>query len=154
MHHIAFVMLSLIWSPNFVTVQEKDAKGVAQELLNKGALLFDKHDAAAMAETYADNARVTWVEKDKDTGKYKFETKDGRAEIEKLYRGLFENSTEKTTSRNTVEFAKFISSNLMVIEGTFEPKIDQGKYAFTQERVKQGDRWLIQTLRIYVVFPD
>ena len=34
----------------------RDAKGLAQDILTKGAALFDSRDAAAMAATYAENA--------------------------------------------------------------------------------------------------
>ena len=41
--------------------------------------------------------------------------------------------------------------DLMVIYGQFEPQVDRGKYNFVQERVKQGDKWRIQCLRLYVI---
>lgn len=151
MRHTAILSLVLFLFPALASAQEKDAKPAAQDLLNKGSVLFDKYDAAVMAETYTDDAKVVWIEKSQETGKYKIEVKDGRAEIEKFYREMFKNSKEKETSRNTVEFAKYVAPDLMLIEGVFEPNVGRGKYAFVQERVKQGDRWLIQCLRIYIV---
>lgn len=133
------------------SAQAQDAKAVAQDILNKGAALFDTRDAAAMAETYTEDAKLTWVEKDKDTGKLKIETKEGRSEIEKIYKGLWKDNMEKTTARNTVEFAKFVAPDVLLIEGKFEPNVDRGAYSFTQERVKQGDKWVIQSLRIYIL---
>src|SRR4051812_23896839 len=38
--------------------QEPDTRKVAQEILDKGAALFDTHDAAAMAATYIEDARL------------------------------------------------------------------------------------------------
>jgi len=131
--------------------QDKDAKATAQDLLTKGAALFDTHDAAAMAETYIETAKLTWVEKDKDSGNFKVEVKDGRREIESLYRTLWKDNTDRTTSRNTVEYAKFVTPELLVIVGEFEPIVDRGKYSFVQERVKVGEKWLIQSLRLYII---
>jgi hypothetical protein len=69
-----------------------------------------------------------------------------------LYRDHFKDAKEKTTSRNTVLFARFLAPDILLIEGDFEPNIaEDGKYAFTQERVKQGDKWLTKSLRFYVV---
>ena len=147
----AILSLSLLLPAATSTAPDKDAKITAQDLLNKGAALFDTRDAAAMAETYTEDAKLTWVEKDRDSGKIKLDVKDGRREIEALYRSLWKDNTEKTTSRNTVEFAKLLAPDVMVIVGEFEPNVDRGKYSFTQERVKVGDKWLIQSLRLYVM---
>ena len=146
---IAMLTLALFFPS--ASVQDKDAKALAQEILTKGAALFDTRDAMSMALTYTDDAKLYWVDKNKDTGKIRVEVKDGRGEIEKVYRDMFKDPSEKTTSRNTVEFAKLVSPELLVIEGQFEPNIDKGKYNFTQERVKVGGKWLIQSLRLYVV---
>ena len=141
--------------PSAAPADDQDAKAVAQEILKKGAALFDTQDAMAMSATYTDEARLFWVEKDKSTGKYKSEMKEGRSEIDKFYRDLFKDSKEKTTSKNTVEYAKFVSPDLLVIHGYFEPNTNNdGRYSFTQERVKQGDKWLIQNLRLFVVGKD
>ena len=77
--------------------------------------------------------------------------KDGRAEVERFYRDMFKDPNEKTNARNTVEFAKYLAPDFLVIEGTFEPNIDKGKYSFTQERVKVDGKWLILSLRFYMV---
>lgn len=131
---------------------EQDAKPQAQEVLDKGSALFDARDAAALAATYTENAQIVWVEKDRDTGAYIFKRKRGRSEIEALYRDLFKNSNEKTTSRNNVEFARFVAPDLMVINGTFQPNVaDGGSYRFIQVRIKQGDKWLMSSLRIFIV---
>ncbi len=132
-------------------LQDKEAMSLAQEILTKGAALYDTHDAMSMALTYTEDAKLYWIDKNKDTGKIRVEVKDGRGEIEKVYRDMFKDPNEKTTARNTVEFAKLVSPELLVIEGQFEPNIDKGKYNFTQERVKVGGKWLIQSLRLYIV---
>ncbi len=141
--------------PTAVMAEDSDAKKLAQEILTKGAALFDTQDAMAMSATYTDDARLFWVEKDKSTGKIKVDVKEGRSEIDKLYRDLFKDTKEKTTSRNTVEFAKLVSPDVLVIHGYFQPNINNdGKYSFVQERVKQGDKWLIQCLRLYILPKD
>lgn len=154
MRRIAILSLACLFTPVLASAQDKDAKTVAQDLLTKGAALFDNRDAAVMAETYTEDARLALVSKDRDTGKFKIDLKEGRSEIEKGYKEFFSNSKERTTSKNTVEYAKFLTPDLLLIYGEFEPVVNQGKFAFTQERVRQGDRWLIQNLRLYIVSPD
>ena len=65
-----------------VRADDPDAKPVAQEVLDKGAALFDKRDAVAMAETYTQDAQLEWVEKDSAAGGIKIEVRKGREEIE------------------------------------------------------------------------
>ena len=45
---------------------------------------------------------------------------DGREEIEKLYADLFKNP-DTIQSKNTVEYAKLLAPDILVIAGTFEP---------------------------------
>jgi ketosteroid isomerase-like protein len=145
-----FALLFVI--PVTVMSQEKDAKSVAQEVLDKGSALFDTRDAAAMAATYTEDAQLLWIEKDNSTGEIKVSVKKDRGEIESLYRDLFKDATEKTTSKNTVEFAKFVAPDLMVVQGVFQPNIEKpAKFPFVQMRVKQGDKWLMKNLQFYVI---
>src|SRR5262245_25981528 len=74
----------------------QDAKTLAQDILTKGAALFDSRDAAAMAATYAENAQITAYSKDHDTRALKVETARGRAGIQKLYADLFKNRSPAT----------------------------------------------------------
>ena len=144
-----FALLFII--PVAVLAQEKDAKTVAQDVLDKGSALFDTRDAAAMAATYTEDAQLLWVDKDNSTGEIKVSVKTDRTEIESLYRDLFKDATEKTTSKNTVEFARFVAPDLMVIQGVFQPNVDKpAKFPFVQMRVKQGDKWLLKNLQLYV----
>jgi hypothetical protein len=139
-------------SPIVVSAQEKDAKTVAQDVLNKGAALFDTRDAAAMAATYTEDAQLLWIDKDSTTGEIKVTVKKDRTEIEALYHDLFKDAKEKTTSKNTVEFARFVSTELMVIHGVFQPNVDkEGTFPFVQMRIKQGEKWLIKNLQLYVI---
>lgn len=146
--------LALLLASSNARAQEKDAKALAQEILTKGAALFDTRDAAAMAETYSEDARLFWVEKNRDSNRLKVDPKEGRDAIERFYRDLWKDAKEKTTSRNTVEFARLVAPDFLVIYGKFEPDVDKGSYAFVQERMKQGDKWLIVSLRLYVMPQD
>ena len=154
MKRFAIFALMLV-VPISVRAQEKDAKTVAQDVLDKGAALFDTRDATAMAATYTEDAQLLWIDKDSTTGEIKVTVKRDRTEIESLYHDLFKDAKEKTTSKNTVEFARFVGADLMVIHGVFQPNVDkQGKFPFVQTRVKQGEKWLIKNLQLYVISSD
>jgi hypothetical protein len=150
MKRFTIFALSLIF-PFTIMAQEKDAKSLAQEILDKGSALFDTHDAAAMIATYTEDARLLWVDKDSSTGEIRVSVKV-RAEIESLYRDIFKDAKEKTTSKNTVEFARLVAPDLLVIQGVFQPNIaKEGKFPFVQMRVKQGEKWLMRNLQLYVI---
>jgi hypothetical protein len=148
-----FVFLALLITvPALARADEKDAKMVAQGVLDKGSALFDTRDAAAMAATYTEDAQLLWIDKDGSTGEIKLSVKKDRSEIESLYRDLFKDAKEKTTSKNTVEYARFVTPELMVIHGVFQPNLDKpDKFSFVQTRVKVGDRWLMKILELYVI---
>src|SRR4051794_6951205 len=78
----------------------RDAKGLAQDILTKGAALFDSRDAAAMSATYAENAEVTAYSKDNATGTLKVDTGRGRADIQKFYADLFKGRSPSARCRN------------------------------------------------------
>ena len=151
-----FVALAfLLVLPMTARADEKDAKAVAQGVLDKGSALFDTHDAAAMAATYTEDAQLLWIDKDSSTGEIKISVKKDRPEIEGLYQDLFKDAKEKTTSKNTVEFARFVTPELMVIHGVFQPNLDKpDKFSFVQTRVKVGDKWLMKILELYVIAPE
>ena len=153
-----FALLTVISTLGLCLVaraDDPDAKTLAQDILDKGAALFDKRDAAAMAATYTEDAQLEWIEKDSATGGIKIDTKKGREEIETVYRDLYKGAKEATTSKNTVEYAKFVGSGLMVIEGEFQPNVaSEGKFHFVQMRLKQGDKWLMRSLQLFVIGKD
>jgi hypothetical protein len=150
MKRLAALVIMLVL-PMAVRADDKDAKAAAQALLDKGAALFDTRDAAAMAATYTEDAQILWFDKDSSTGEIKLSLKKERAEIEALYHDLFKDAKEKTTSKNTVEFARLITPDLMVIHGVFQPNVDKpDKFPFVQTRVKVGDKWLMKVLELYV----
>jgi hypothetical protein len=134
---------------------DQDAKTIAQGILDKGSALFDKRDAAEMAATYTEDAQLEWIEKDSATGGIKIDMRKGREEIETLYRDLFKDMKEPTTSKNTVEYAKFLGSGLMIIEGDFQLNVaSEGKFHFVQLRLKQGDKWLMRSLQLFIIAKD
>jgi hypothetical protein len=151
-----FAIFALLFVVPFsLRAQDKDAKTVAQEVLDKGSALFDTRDAVAMAATYTEDAELLWIDKDSTTGEIKVSVKKDRSEIESLYRDLFKDAKEKTTSKNTVEYARFVGADLIVIHGVFQPNVDkQGKFPFVQMRLKQGEKWVIKNLQLYVISQD
>jgi hypothetical protein len=147
-----FAMISLVLlSPMSAFGQDEDAKKLAQGILDKGAVLFGKRDAEAMTRTYTEGARVVLISKDKDTQEYKADVREGRAAIHDLYSDAYKNTEETITSRNTVEFARRVAPDLLVIHGMFEPNVGKGSYPFVQVRKKEGDKWLILSLQLYIV---
>src|SRR5262245_22863587 len=110
-----------------------EAMQLANRLTTVGAATYDSHDAAAMAALYTADARVKLVGKG-DSG-YTVTHYNGRAEIEKLYAGLFKND-RPTHARNTVEYARFVAPDLLLITGTFEP--DLGSIRSEERRVGEG----------------
>ena len=130
----------------------EDARADAQAILDKGSALFDKNEAAAMAATYTADAHLSWFEEEGNPSEIILKTKKGRAEIEAFYRDVFKSEKTKSTSKNVVEFARFVGPDLMVIHGSFRPDTSKsriGHLTFVQVRVRQGDGWLIKSLQLF-----
>jgi hypothetical protein len=105
-------------------------------------------DAAVMAAFYTAHARVKMVGKGEQG--YKVTLYNGRAEIEKLYAGLFKDA-QPTHATNTVEYARFIAPDMLPITGTFEPQEGSIKVPFVQMRVNHNGQWLMNNLTIFVL---
>jgi ketosteroid isomerase-like protein len=150
---VRFATLSLaLLAPMAASAAEQDAKKVAQDILTEGAALYDTRDAAAMADSYAEDAELSLVGKDKDTGTYKASVTRGRSAIERFYHNLYRGEKSGTTSRNVVEFAHFVGDDLLIIHGTFQPDISHGRpIPFVQVRAKKGDKWLIMNMQLFLV---
>ena len=128
-----------------------DATELAKKLTEEGAATFNTASAKAMAEYYTDDAKV-FLESKNDSG-ISVKEYDGREEIEKFYADLFKNPAT-IQSKNTVEYAKLLAPDILVIAGTFEPNTQDPKplkVPFYQVRVKQGDKWLMSSVRIFVI---
>jgi len=130
---------------------DDEAMALAAKLTEEGAATFDTYNAKAMADYYLDDAEITLTTRAE--GGLKVETFKGKAEIEKAYADVFK-KPETIKSRNTVEYAKFLVPDILVIAGTFDLntlKPDSPKIPFYQVRVKKGEKWLMSSLRIYFV---
>ncbi len=130
-----------------------EATTLAVKLTEEGAATFDKFSAKAMADYYTEDAVVVLMTRD-ESG-FKNQVRRGRADIEAFYADVFK-KPETIKSKNTVEYAKLIAPDVLVIAGTFDTntlKPDSPKIPFYQVRVKQGDKWLMSSLRIFFVPP-
>lgn len=129
----------------------QDPRALAQELLTKGAALFDQHDAATMAATYVEDAEVNLYIRDKNTGKIKTDTRRGRSSIQEGYVDVFKNATPSMKSCNVVTSAEMLESGLLVIHGTFRPDTAKpDSVSFVQVRIREGDAWRILNLQLFV----
>ncbi len=128
-----------------------EATALAVKLTEQGAATFDTFNAKAMADYYLEDAEIALVTREE--GGLKYQTQKGRAEIEKFYADIFK-EPETIKSRNTVEYAKLIAPDVLVIAGTFDTntlKPDSPRVPFYQVRVKKGDQWLMSSVRIFVL---
>ncbi len=148
-----FVILSLaLLLPRVAPAADPDAKQLAQAILTKGAALFDTRDAAAMAATYIEDAELSLVIKDKGTGTFKAQVTRGRSAIERGYQNIFKDRKAGTRSRNVVEYAHFVGTDLLIIHGTFTLDVSQEvSFPFVQVRTKQGEKWLIMSVQLFVI---
>ncbi len=128
----------------------QDPKALAQDLLTKGAALFDQHDPATMAATYVEDAEVNLYIRDKNNGSIKTDTRRGRSNIQEGYVDVFKNATPTMKSRNVVTSAEMLESGLLVIHGTFTPDTAKpDSVSFVQVRIKDGDTWRILNLQLF-----
>jgi hypothetical protein len=129
-----------------------EAVNLAKKLTEEGAATFNTANAKAMAAYYTEKAIVFLQTKDENGG-LSVKEYDGRGEIERFYADIFKDPGT-IQAKNTVEYAKLLAPDILVIAGTFEPNLAAAnplKVPFYQVRVKQGDKWLIDNLRIFVV---
>ena len=148
-----FALLSAaLLLPVAALADDHDPKRLAQEILDKGAALFDARDAAQLAATYTEDGESGVVTKDQGSGTYRTQTTRGRQAIERAYQTLFKDGRSGTKSRNQVEFAHFVGPDLLLIHGHFQPDTNQeGKFPFVQVRTKREDKWLLMVLQLFVV---
>jgi hypothetical protein len=53
-------------------------------------------------------------------------------------------------SQNTVEFARFVAPDVLIIHGRFRPNVGEQELPFIQLRVKQRDEWLLSKLWLFL----
>jgi hypothetical protein len=153
MNRITIAALLLTLGATAAPAQDADdAMKLAVKLTTEGAATFNTKDAQAMAAYYAEDAQLDVVSKDKDTGEIKTETKSGRAAIEEFYRDLFKDAGT-IQARNTVEYARRLDPDVLVIAGFFEPDLtnDGLRVPFYQVRHRRGEKWLMASLRIFIL---
>jgi ketosteroid isomerase-like protein len=146
---LALLLVVPAHSRDNTTGPDQEAVGTARQFLDRGAQLYNAKDAKGLADTYTADAEIAIVSK--KPGELKTEFKHGHAEIEPYYRGLFENAG-RIEAKNTIEYARLLDRDMVLVAGVFQPDIhDKLKVPFVQVRVKQGDRWLIMSMRIFLV---
>ena len=129
-----------------------EAMKLATKLTDEGAATFSKGNAKAMADFYTEDA-LLFVQGQNDVGNDSVKEYDGRAEIERFYADYFK-EPRTIQARNHVEYARLLNSDVLVIAGTFEPnQLDEKpmKLPFYQVRVRRGDRWMIHSLRLFIL---
>ncbi len=128
-----------------------EALEISQKVLGRGAAIFDRKDAAAMGNTFDDNAKLRLITRDDSTGTVREESRSGRFAIESFYRDLFDNDLV-IVSKNEVEYARLVQPDLLLIAGTFQIKADDdvSRYPFVQTRVLRDERWLVREMRVFV----
>ena len=134
-------------APPAAEAPKSEAQKIAEKVLKAGSDLFDAKNAAALAATYTEDGEVILVSK-KD-GEVNYDYKQGRNEIEAFYRDHVQR-TETIDSENFVEYARLISADVLVIHGKFRPNANEAMYPFVQLRIKQGDRWLLSKLWLFI----
>lgn len=127
----------------------EDAVKLATSLLTQGASTFDTKDAAAMAASYTDDAEVHLFGRKEGDG-IEIKVYRGKEEIRGLYADLFKDP-KPIHAKNTVESAKQIGSDVLLIQGTFQTDTGSDPLPFVQVRMKQGDKWLMVRLQIFVL---
>jgi len=141
----------LLAGPAAAFGQDGDTRAltVARDTLDRGAALFDKRDAAAMAATYVETAEIIVIKRASDSDRIVIETKQGRTAIEQAYAEIFRDRLPEHRSRNTVESARFMNPDLLLIRGRFAMNRDQGDTVqFVQVRAREGGQWKVVTMQL------
>ena len=124
-----------------------EAEQIAERILKAGSDLFDAKNAEALAATYTADGAIHLI--DTKEGQPNDNATRGRADITQFYRDTFKDAGT-IDSENTVEFARFVAPDLLVIHGRFRPNTGEIARPFVQMRVKTGDRWLLNTLWLFL----
>ena len=115
----------------------------------EGAATFDKFNAKAMAAYYLDDAEIALVTRDDDTSKV--QNYIGRERDREVLRRLVQEARNDQVKEHR-RIRQAACPDILVIAGTFDTntlKADSPKIPFYQTRVKEGDKWLMSSLRIY-----
>ncbi len=126
---------------------KSEADKIAETFLKAGAKLFDAKDSAGLAATYTEDGQILLVSKKE--GQIQTEVREGRAKIEELYGSVFQ-AVDEPDSENTIEHSRLISPEVLVVHGRFRAKPGMAEFPFVQLRVKQGDKWLLSKLWLFL----
>jgi RNA polymerase sigma factor (sigma-70 family) len=134
--------------PPRVDLAEKPAaERTAERVLTTGSELFDAKAAKALAATFTVDGEIHLFDmKTKREGDIPIR---GRADIEGFYVNMFEDAST-IHSQNTVEFARFVAPDVLIIHGRFRPNVGEQELPFIQLRVKQRDEWLLSKLWLFL----
>jgi hypothetical protein len=125
------------------------ARTLAQEILDRGAALFDKRDASAMAATFVEDGEIIVFKRNSDSDRIQPEIYRGRAHVEEAYAKTFKDRLPEHRSRNTVELARLLTPDLLLIHGRFAMNKEQGDTVqFVQIRVHEDDQWKVVTMQL------
>jgi hypothetical protein len=123
-----------------------EAEQIADRVTKEGSDLFDARRADALAASYTEDGAITLTVK--DPAGYRDEVTRGRSDVERFYRDLFKGAGA-LDSENTVEFARLVGPDLLIIHGRFRPNAGEAELPFVQVRVKREDRWLVLKLSLF-----
>ena len=108
--------------------QDRDeAMKLAKKLTDEGAATFNTANAKAMADYYTEDAKICLDSRGNDSDCSSRST-TARTEIEKGYADVFK-KPETIRSKNTVEYAKLLAPDMLVIAGTFDVNTLQARLA-------------------------
>lgn len=124
-----------------------EAEIIAERILDHGSRLFNAKDSEALAATYTEEGTIRLMANEGDHPREEIRT--GRAEVERFYRDYFRDATS-LNSQNTVEYARLVSPELLIIHGRFSPDRGLRPLPFVQMRRKHNDKWLTDTLWLFV----
>ena len=145
--------VALLAFPSAQALADPDdgARAEAQAILDKGEALFDTRNAAAMAATFTENGSIVVIKRQDNAsqGEVVLESFSGRAEIEKSYAKIFKERLPEHHAHNTVDFARHLGPNLLLIQGRFSLNRDQGdSIQFVQVRARVGSEWKIVSMQL------
>jgi hypothetical protein len=126
-----------------------EALRLATELLTTGSQTFDTKDVDAMVAFYSDDAEVQLITR-QEGGGFKVTVYSGKDQVRQLYTELFKDGAA-SRSKNTVETARMIKSDVLAIQGSFRPDVGSDPVPFHQVRTKRGEKWLIFRLQLFVL---
>ena len=136
-----------------VRAQDDAARRLAEKLTADGATAFANRQVDTLMSTYESTAHITAYLRDNEGG-IKEQSYNSYETIRALYNDLFKDEGP-IEAHNTVDYAKFIGADLLLISGTFEVTKD-GKtqqLPFTQLRHKVGENWRILHLDLLLMLP-